>query len=373
MDTSRILTEEIESNEYKPEGISEMTNLYIFGAKSLALGACMAIERLYPQYHVCGFVVSDLAGNPEILHGLPVMELSDIPEKAASIFIATPEDVQPKIAEYLQKNGFHSFQCMDSRTEAGLMGDYYASMDLFPGLTTSDMPGNMHGYMAKFYKDRALTGKYEIPPWIQPIQVGAALTDQRVALKTDYPGDNISVKNVNYCELTALYWIWKNEMEKDPDPDSYYGLFHYRRLLDIKNGDMFHIRENGIDVILPYPTVCEPDISEHHERYVKKEDWEAMLQAVGELQPEYYVAFPEIFGQKYMYNYNIIFAKRDALIHYCKWLFPILERTEELSVPRGSERADRYIGYLGENLLTLYFMYNKDRLRIRHTGKVMLI
>lgn len=350
-----------------------MCNIYIFGAKSLALGACMAIERLYPQYHVRGFVVSNLAGNPETLHGLPVMELTGVMEKETPVFIATPEDVQPKIVEYLEENGFHNYKCMDSRTEAELMGDYYASMDLFPGLAASDAPGNMHGYMAKFHKDRELTGKYTVPSWIQPLQVGAALTDKRVALKTDHLGDNISSKNVNYCELTALYWIWKNEMEKDPGPDSYYGLFHYRRLLDMKNEDLFHIQEKEIDAVLPYPTVCEPDISEHHERYVKAGDWEAMLQAVKELQPEYYAAFPRIFGQTYMYNYNIVFAKKNVLIDYCKWLFPILERTEELSVPRGSERADRYIGYLGENLLTLYFMYNKDRLRIRHTGKIMLV
>ncbi len=51
----------------------------------------------------------------------------------------------------------------------------------------------------------------------------------------------------------------------------------------------------------------------------------------------------------------------------CEWLFPILERVEELSVPRGSERADRYIGYMGETLETLYFMANSNKLNIVHT------
>lgn len=350
-----------------------MIDIYIFGAKSLALGACVAIEHLYPQYHICGFVVSSLIGNPESLHGLPVIELTTLEDKEIPIFIATPEDVQPKIVEYLEEKGFHNYKCMDSQAEADLMGGYYRSIHKFPGLAMCGGMENMHGYMAKFYRDKALTGKYVIPSWIQPLQVGAALTEERVALKTDDQGENISGKNVNYCELTALYWIWKNEMGKDSNKDSYYGLFHYRRLLDIKENDLLHLKENAIDVVLPYPTICEPDISEHHERYVKPQDWEAMLRSVEELQPEYYSAFPEIFGQKYMYNYNIIFAKKAVLIDYCKWLFPILERTEELSVPRGIERADRYIGYLGENLLTLYFMYNKDRLNIRHTGKIMLI
>lgn len=81
--------------------------------------------------------------------------LTDIPERMTPIFVAVPEDVQPQIVEYLQDNGFHNYQCMDSRTEAELMGDYYASMNLFSGLALSGKFKNMHGYMAKFYKDRA--------------------------------------------------------------------------------------------------------------------------------------------------------------------------------------------------------------------------
>ena len=56
-----------------------------------------------------------------------------------------------------------------------------------------------------------------------------------------------------------------------------------------------------------------------------------------------------------------------VLLDYCGWLFPILERVEELSNPKGSERADRYIGYMGESLETLYFMKNAERLNIVHT------
>ena len=69
-----------------------------------------------------------------------------------------------------------------------------------------------------------------------------------------------------------------------------------------------------------------------------------------------------------MYNYNVILAKKDVLRDYCSWLFPILERTEELSDPKGSERADRYIGYMAETLETLYFMNNADKLKISHAS-----
>lgn len=144
-------------------------------------------------------------------------------------------------------------------------------------------------------------------------------------------------------------------------------------MLDVKKEDLLRFDKNDIDVVLPYPTVHYPNINEHHKRYLKQQDWDAMMQALKELAPEYAKRLPEIFEKQFFYNYNMLIAKEKVFKDYCDWLFPILQRTEELSVPKGSERADRYIGYLGENLTTLYFMVNADKLKIVHTGRLMLI
>lgn len=232
---------------------------------------------------------------------------------------------------------------------------------------------NLEVYVAKFHKDKPLNSAYNHPAWLIPIQVGASLAPQKAAGIADNVGDNISLKNANYCELTALYWIWKNCLMGEVDKSGkYYGLFHYRRYLDICDKDLRHLAARDIDAILPFPTIHEPDIGEHHARYINESDWKAVLRALEELEPEYYAAYKKIFSQEYLYNYNIIIAKAVVLQGYCEWLFPILERVEELSVPKGSERADRYIGYIGENLLTLYFLYHKDEMNIVHTGRIML-
>ena len=182
-------------------------------------------------------------------------------------------------------------------------------------------------YAAKFYKDKPQCGIYRLLEWVVPIQAGMALTQERVADVLDNNGENISCMNANYCELTALYWIWKN------------------RLVDA--GD-----DTG--------------------RYIRDKAWEAVLQVIKELAPGYYKVCGKIFGQEYFYSYNILIARAGGLKRYCEWLLPLLERVEEPSVPKESERGDRYIGYIGENLLTRYFMYHSETLKIVHTGRLML-
>ena len=55
-----------------------------------------------------------------------------------------------------------------------------------------------------------------------PVHVGREGKDD-LGYTPDNTGDNISNKNAYYCELTGLYWAWKN-LQAD-----YVGLAHYRR------------------------------------------------------------------------------------------------------------------------------------------------
>ena len=43
-----------------------------------------------------------------------------------------------------------------------------------------------------------------------PIQVGRAVSNTKLDMIGDNTGENISEKNPIYCEMSAVYWAWKN-------------------------------------------------------------------------------------------------------------------------------------------------------------------
>ena len=362
-------------------------NFAIYGAQGYALGAYKALKTLYPRREVSCFLVTSMGSNAPTLSGIPVKELAAFAEgmtgeekQNVEVLIATPEQVQPEIEETLENYGFRHHSRLTSARWAELMKLFHVKLGRF--LPLAALPVGCHmpfvrTYMAKSHVDKPLKKPCPVPDYVFPIQVGADCCDLRVADIADNTGEHISGKNGNYCELTALYWMWKNKLIADGSADGeegqYYGLCQYRRGFDLLEDDLLRLMDNEVDVVLPYPLPYEPDIQAHHERYLKEADWNAMLAALKELQPEYAEAFPEILGQQYLYNYNLILAKKSVLRDYCAWLFPILERTEELSVPKGSERRDRYIGYMGETLETLYFMKNADKLNVVHTECRMML
>ena len=93
-----------------------------------------------------------------------------------------------------------------------------------------------------------------------PIQVGAENREDLGYLR-DNTGNNISYKNANFCELTGLYWIWKNTHDK------YKGLVHYRRYFGKNNlssqiTDIYSYEElvsmiDTADIIVPYIEVLK--------------------------------------------------------------------------------------------------------------------
>ncbi|GBR74728.1 protein DUF4422, partial [Candidatus Termititenax aidoneus] len=88
----------------------------------------------------------------------------------------------------------------------------------------------------------------EFPPndIFLPIHCGKALSNLDLGIQGDDTGDNISAKNKNFCELTGLYWAWKNLKKLYPNVE-YVGLCHYRRYLALDRlfGTNIYLRGGG--------------------------------------------------------------------------------------------------------------------------------
>lgn len=246
---------------------------------------------------------------------------------------------------------------------AGKEADALSIIQVFQAKSHMDKP--LHRQQGLSENRRSI-----LPRYITPIQVGAALTAQSIENLKDNTGDNISIKNRNYCELTATYYAWKHSHV------AYKGICHYRRIFDISDEQMKRLLglEQEWDVILPYPSVYYPNIDKEHSRYVRESDWNAMLQALLETAPEYLEAYEKGIadGERFFNNFNMLIAKAAVFDDYCKFLFAVLGRTEELTTPKGSERADRFAGYLGENLTTIYFLKNRDKWKTAYAGKIWM-
>ena len=360
---------------------------YIFGAKATATGLYRALAALEPEKCIKAFLVSETEGNVSEIDGCPVRKLTEVTEELSDdekeksfVYAAVPELIHKEIRTLLEESGFLNIILLDSRMEADMMGRYFDTKGSFPSIHSlksqnkrAEIP-KLTIYAASFYKDKPLQSPPKLPAYIKKLYLGcdgAMKNGVDISGMADYydnVGDNISAKNPNRCEMTAHYWIWKNRLETD---DEYVGVCHYRRTLELSDEDLRKIAENDVDVVLPYPMLHYPNATIQHTWYVPEKDWELMKKVVSELYPEYGEKIEQIFEAPEFYNYNMMLAKKQVFADYCKWLYPILDRIEELSEPKGENRRDRYTAYMSESLTTLYFMANRNNLKIYHTGRML--
>lgn len=189
-----------------------------------------------------------------------------------------------------------------------------------------------------------------------PIQVGKALHPEvNLGFQCDNTGDNISIKNDSYCELTAIYWAWKN-LRKDVE---YVGLAHYRRYLDIKESVIPNILGKK-DIILlkggrtPFSNLF------HLTEGTTREDVYILLKYIEKYQPQYLQATIDyLYNSNKWIGCNMFITTREIFNSYCNWLFPLLQELEKYVPIPAHARLKRIYGYFGEVLLPIYCIANK--------------
>ena len=196
------------------------------------------------------------------------------------------------------------------------------------------------------------------------IQVGSAEDDFPGCLRDD-TGDNIADRNASYCELTAMYWIWKNT------DDPYKGLAHYRRYFgrrafssrvsDILGYEALIGMLQGRDLLVAKPAVYHVNAREQLLMECCTPENFSKLEAVVEaLSPEYMAAFQRFFAGNRAAQYNMLLCRKGLFDDYCAWLFPILFSLEDkVDLSGASAYQKRLFGFVGERLMNVWTLHNR--------------
>ncbi len=342
----------------------------IFGAQIVAYGAYVALKSLYgmtPLY----FIVSNFDGNPEEIDGIKVETLETCGlDKNTPILVGATELLQDEICNGLNDRGFTNNIRFGSTEEHLLMSDYFSSIWKFPLL--EGKPENSKNldiaiYIAKNRRDKPLSN-YPMPKhWEHSIQIGTALTAERISPLLDNIGENISDKNHMLCEMSATYWVWKNTFH------DWKGICHYRRHLIITSEQISTLADGEVDAILPLPYICYPNTFSHFRRYISNDVVNIMLKALETLFPKNYKKYVKIVDGQYQYSYNMLCCKNQVFDDYCSWIFTILEHMELSRVDIPEITNTRALAYSSEVLTSIYFMANSDKLDIRHAKKMIYV
>lgn len=215
-------------------------------------------------------------------------------------------------------------------------------------------------YITKFYKDKRIE-PVSLPTWGIPIQAGKALTDVQVAEICDNTGDNISSRNEDYSEGTALYWIWKNTYGQD-----YVGVFHYRRHMAMGKDGLQNLLQ--YDVLLTVPNYVPMKIKEFFcTNYILDYDWELMMHYIRKYDDAYYNTALIYENAHSYFPCNIFIMRREQFDKMCMFVFNILDGVDSYYQRNCQVRKDRYLGYLLENLVSIYVMHNSGKMKIAYT------
>lgn len=333
--------------------------LVIYGAGMMGNALYRCLSGVPYNKNVIGFIVNQKDGNPSSIDHIPVMDLEDGKAyKDCLVLVALHEkNIGPALGE-LEEKGFLNLLpvTFDSDAWAHIRGNWMRNMQKNPRVIYQDQLAQniCRIYVAHSESDRELKEALPLRSFEQPIQVGAALAHERAFGVCDDVGDNISVKNRRYCELTALYWMWKH------DASQYLGLSHYRRRFMVDMGQIDGFIRAGADFIVTTPVVNFSGVKRQYALDHDLSDWEAMREVVHDKCPEYEHAISEVENGIFYYGYNMFIARRDVLDGYCKWLFTILEECEERIGGKQDCYQNRYIGFLSERLLTVYIARNRS-------------
>lgn len=251
---------------------------------------------------------------------------------------------------------------------------------------------------------------------IVPIHVGSKESKENLEYLKDSSGDNISGKNKNFCELTGIYWMWKNI------DANFYGMMHYRRYISLENKleyrlkrilyifsrlfylkpiinlldmrELFQIKisdeklmEQKIkrlsknitsemqkyDVILPKKEIFNKSVYLQYKKAHIVEHLDKLLKIIKEDYEEIYPYYKKRIkkGNK-IYPLNVFIMKKEYFFEYSEFIFDVLFKLEKkIKIPSDPYQM-RVFGFLSERMMLPFIEYLKDKKNINVKEGVIL-
>ena len=208
--------------------------------------------------------------------------------------------------------------------------------------------------------------KYEMPTYKSylPVHVGKEGKDD-IGFKGDNTGNNISKKNPYFCELTGMYWAWKN-LKAD-----YVGLAHYRRHFKgkTKSKSKFEqvLSDKEINELLKSNDIILPkkreyyieNLYSHYEHTLHIETLDITGEIIKEKYPEYMKEFELLKKRTSAHMFNMFIMKKEIMNDYCEWLFDILfELEKRIDTSKYDSFHARFYGRVSELLLDVWLNTN---------------
>ena len=198
-----------------------------------------------------------------------------------------------------------------------------------------------------------------------PILVGATKNYKPgIEYQRDDEGENISAKNPNYNELTAVYWAWKNLKNVDA-----IGLVHYRRLFfDSKPYNLNNVIsiENVEKLLTKYDVILPKKrnyyIETNYSHYIHahhKEPLDKTREIIVQYYPNYLSNYDKVRHRTPAHMFNMFIMKREAFDSYCQFVFSVLKRLEDkIDISDYSVQEARVFGYISELLMDVWLETN---------------
>lgn len=207
--------------------------------------------------------------------------------------------------------------------------------------------------------------------------VGAnGLKDREPLLKEGYifddTGENISARNGEYCELTGLYWMWKNS--KEP----VVGLCHYRRFFTSGACKLMNLFTGKKKISLSEKKILKilnkNDIIMHNRTFLKdtvriqySENHDgSQLDSVGDIikeyYPDYYSDFEKVMNRHFVHFLNMFIMRKELMDEYCEWIFGVLFKLESQNMEKKID-TNRLYGFLSEILFDVWVEHKGLKVR----------